>query len=480
MNDKDFEEIGRRLYDQEADPPENGWSKISAGIRVPEPAGKLAWLRKNFWIPLVLLLPGALYVLSGEISGNDSLTPVLVSTETRNAATDESISSKGNDDDERKSSDEVSRHLPVTEPESENTNATAADTQLAGTVQTTRPKNSFELKAEKYDADTKGEQEVRDFAVESREQVSTQSQEEIFSASAQYMSDTLKANSLEHVSTSDNQQATPQGSSFMLSELKIDSLVKRNEQRVTTDTVASPTHLAETKEEMKRNTWRISASFTPYYNSSAVRPVANDEVFVTDIEDRNRNFTDRINVGFAVGFGKSFSRNLYLDAHLTFSKSEQNTFYSYSTGNIDTLLAIQQDDQTVRVVPVYQETDRESSSKYTYGGVRLAATYYVLATPRGRFNVGAGVGINYLLSSEVKEKSDGQWITLSNEGLNKLNYSLTAGAGYNITFKRGWELMINPVLTYNLRQVKNNQLPYQLNQRPFGLNVMLSKTLGEM
>jgi hypothetical protein len=35
MKEKDFEDIGKRLYDLEADPPKAGWKKIGTALNAP-------------------------------------------------------------------------------------------------------------------------------------------------------------------------------------------------------------------------------------------------------------------------------------------------------------------------------------------------------------------------------------------------------------------------------------------------------------
>lgn len=235
----------------------------------------------------------------------------------------------------------------------------------------------------------------------------------------------------------------------------------------------------ETKEETRRGVWRINLSFTPSYVARSVKPIADDEVFVTKFGKDDRNLAQRIGVGFAIGAGKAITKDLYVDAHLTFSQSKQNTFFSYSTGKIDTLVAVQQPDETIRLTPVYAEHHRGMKSQYTYGGLRIAATYYFLTKPHGRYNLLFAAGVNYLLSVDIQERVEGQWIDLPSKDLHKFNYALTVGTGYTLDIHEQWSLMINPVLTYNIRQVKNSDLPYRLNQRPFGLNIMLSRRLGK-
>ena len=487
MNDKDFQEIGRRLYDQEAEPPRDGWKKISAGIRSPKLPAKFAWLRKNFWIPLALMLPAAFYFYQGETSRQDfKITPSLSadtathqiaqgspavqtpdntahnnlnSPATSPADVEQDMQLKSERQDGRSS-------ITITQPQRR------SDGTLRESSESTTQTNPL-ITTDQHSDDVIEITDVRKGIAQIEEDAQTRT-------IATGANESLTLNSPVSVDGEENNQKESTPSSLAAAHTNKDILITAQEKELANDSVSTVTTVKEVEAKKKYGHWRINASFTPYYVTRSVRPIVNDEVFVTDIDDVDDKFIDRINLGFALGAGMAITERVFVDAQLSFSQSEQNTFYSYSTGNVDTLLAIQQEDQSIRLIPVYQETDRESKSKYTYGGIRFGATYYFLSTSQGRFNIAAAAGVNYLLSSTVKEKIDGQWITLSNDDLNKLNYSIMAGAGYSMTFSKGWELMINPSLTYNLRQVKNNQLPYQLNQRPFGLNVMLSKTLGGM
>jgi hypothetical protein len=195
---------------------------------------------------------------------------------------------------------------------------------------------------------------------------------------------------------------------------------------------------------------------------------------VTGIRSRDKH---AISYSFAAGAGLSITDNFYLDAQLSYAEAQQNLFFSYATGNIDTLIAVQQPDQRVQVTPVYETSQREISSKFGYAGIRLGATQYFWSTSRRRFNISAMAGAHYLVSADVKEKRNGNWVALNNDNLNKLNYTIMISAGYNINLSGGWELMINPALTYYVRKVKNSELPYDIDQQSLGLNFMLSKTL---
>lgn len=402
MKAEDFDHIGKRLYEHEADPPKNGWDKIAGAINTPKTPGRISWLKKKLWIPLAVVLPIASWlILSENITPN---TPV-----------------------------------PAWPPKPERRQELAEPPVPACPPKPERRRELAEGPAPHHSTSPK-------HIIPQDPSAGLNNNEEVM---------------IQHTNTSLAEQQPSQAIDTTL-------FVAAKEQA---------TEEEKDEEQTRLQGWRLSLSFTPQYLTRSVRPIDNDEVFVTNIQGDEGKFSDRIGVGFAIGAGKPVAKNVYLDAHLTFSQSKQNTLFSFSTGNVDTLIAVQQPDQSVRVVPVYEETDRETTSRYSYGGIRITATYYFLSTPRGRLNLLAGAGVNYLLSADVKEKIAGKWIALDNTDLSKINYTLTVGAGYTLDLSKQWALMINPALTYHLRQVKNGQLPYRLNQRPFGLNLMLSRSL---
>ena len=56
MKDQDFDEIGKRLYDMEADPPQDGWEKLYGGLHQVPPRGKLVFFRKHWWKQTAIIL----------------------------------------------------------------------------------------------------------------------------------------------------------------------------------------------------------------------------------------------------------------------------------------------------------------------------------------------------------------------------------------------------------------------------------------
>ena len=68
MKEQDFDEIGKRLYDLEAAPPNKGWNRIAVALNTLR---GVSWLRKNWWKPFVLIIPALLYFGYNEIYRTD-------------------------------------------------------------------------------------------------------------------------------------------------------------------------------------------------------------------------------------------------------------------------------------------------------------------------------------------------------------------------------------------------------------------------
>lgn len=90
----------------------------------------------------------------------------------------------------------------------------------------------------------------------------------------------------------------------------------------------------------------------------------------------------------------------------------------------------------------------------------------------------SGITMLNRFSAQAKERINGEWVELNSDNIEKLNYNLSVGAGYSMLFNKGWELQINPTLTYFMKNVKNEELPYSFNQQSVGLQLMLLKKLG--
>lgn len=440
MKENDFDDIGKRLYNQEAEPPQDGFSKIRATLVTPASPTKTI-LIKNWWKPLVLLIPVVVYLTVRDTGFNQAIT----STSLTHAVKTE----------------------PSNQKEIEGTTITKSTTAEAKQI------NDVPAQAELVSLSRKEPVSIHEHAeivpneneiVEKKETASIEISEQTIQTEEERETEAIQAPFIVALNP-------------VADSIQQDSLIK--EELTTVDSLEKEVKTEETPDEKSKSStaaWRLSASFAPQYITKNIKPIANDEVFLASAKKNS----DTENIGFsaAIGIGRSVTPNLYIDANLSYTQIKQAVNLSYTTGKVDTMLAVQQADQTVVLKPVYAYTNREIANTFGYAGLRLTGTYYFWERGRSRFNFSASAGAHYLVSAQAKERINGQWIELNTDGMEKLNFNLSVGAGYSILFNKGWELQINPTLTYFMKNVKNENLPYSFNQQSIGLQLMLLKKLG--
>ena len=81
MKDREFDKMGKRLFDLEADPPKDGWKKIGSALSPKEQSGKIIQLRKHWWKPLIVIIPASLYILYSSQNSNTSEHPATPAQE---------------------------------------------------------------------------------------------------------------------------------------------------------------------------------------------------------------------------------------------------------------------------------------------------------------------------------------------------------------------------------------------------------------
>jgi hypothetical protein len=439
MKENDFDDIGKRLYNQEAEPPQDGFSKIRAALVTPATPTKTI-LIKNWWKPLVLLIPVVVYLTVNDTELNQN----MASTSLTNAIKAESSNQK----------------------ETEGATITKSTTAEAKQINDVPAQAELVSLSRKQPVSTHEHAEIipNENKIVEEKTVSTETSEQSIATEVKHETEAIQAPFIVALNP-------------VADSIQQDSLIKA--ELTTVDSLKKEIKADETpaeKSNQNARTWRLSASFAPQYITRNIKPIANDEVFLASA----RKNSDTENIGFsaAIGIGRSVTRNLYIDANLSYTQIKQAVNLSYTTGKVDTMLAVQQADQTVVLKPVYAYTNREIANTFGYAGLRLTGTYYFWTGERSRFNFSASAGAHYLVSAQVKEKINGQWIELNPDNIEKLNYNLSVGAGYSILFNKGWELQINPTLTYFMKNVKNEELPYSYNQQSVGLQIMALKKLG--
>lgn len=521
MKEKDFDNIGKRLYDLEADPPANGWKKIGSALANPAGSGKVVWLRKHWWKPLIILIPVGLYIgytsndssnlSSSQLSLNSSVEKLgednrgeTTESITRNMQGKETLVENSEENRVNKSpvtpegstisSDRNSKALVSGHPSLKKSTIVGGD---AADKRESRSNNvGLHSQLEPMGNSTANDNAVEDFksGVSIVGESSTHAKMEgnehgsIEQNSMQGLDETKNGDTeISGISNTDEPENKgfegrdkPQGqvSNTYAATDSAKKIEVPDSAFIIASAKDSTSAIKEENEPGKSHQWRITLSLLPQYVKKTVQPVTGDEVLLTKVNRSGNSY--KAGFGFSAGAGLAMTKNLYLDAQLSYSQASQRINFAYATGKVDTLVAVQQSDETVRITPVYATSDREISSRYEYAGIKLGITQYFWSTARRRFNVSATAGAHYLVSAEVNEKVNGRWISLDHGALNKLNYTVMFSGGYNLNLNKGWELMINPALTYYVRKVSSRALPYSIQQQSFGLNVMLSKALGTL
>lgn len=579
LTDKDFDGIGKRLYDLEADPPEKGWDKIASDLNpTPGDPEKGGFLKRNWWKPLVLLIPVSFYLMwPSDQKGNGASMISALQTLSDSSNASRSLSEEVVSTGEKENLTDLGTRTEETQPDQPFASSNRKKTDLSSAEPERKQREPFKKSAiasrkEFNEVSSKNENDVTDAipragsvrtnAESGWEERDGERQDDIGNETASHynhQSDLLTAQkkespvvsaqldsvrtddlfskddqSLLNASGVDKKQDNPKDAMLVAKDDhptvadgdEDDQMTKEDNGNTVVSseplgtpqknaTIASP-KLAEvishnpgvvpvvadssqlTKKELpdsiegpatdedsendhtRISSWRLTVGFAPQFLYNSARPVSNDEVLVTSIRDRKSNYPERIGFGLALGAGKAVNKNLYVDGQLTFTKMNQNILYSYATGKVDTLIATQRSDGNIMVSPVYQLNDTEKRAEFSYAGLRIGGTYYFWSTPVRRFSFTASAGANFLISNSMKEKIEGNWISQGNGSMNKINYSLMIGVGYNIDLNNGWEVMFSPMFNYFLRKIETEQQPFNLSHRSYGLNITLSKSLGKI
>lgn len=481
MNDNDIDDIGKRLYDLEADPPKDGWDKVYAGIQASTLNGKPSFLRRHWWKPLVILVTsGTIWYAVSQNENKPSGAGQLSSTLSTSASsglsdltvtTDSQTTLPQNEKGSSIDSQSKKEQNNTVQYRKSETRVNANQNKKKFYFQSETRQRGTQLKPAAIPTDDSTGSEVDNGS--SLDRVKQNSSVKI-SAVADRVQETTPS-LLEHAEQVTRSNSVPvqhSDSTATPEEVTKEEPVKEQQEQIE-ETKEAPIVKPEAKPVS-----RLSLSFTPHYINKSVQPVGSDDILITRIANTSDNFSSRSGFNLGLGYGRSLSSNVFIDAQLTFTQLRQNIFFSYATGAIDTLVTTREAAGTYRVTPVYVVSNREVSSVYNYGGIRIAASYYFWQRARHRFNITGSASVHQMLSSRIREKIDNRWTTRSGDGINKSNISLGVSAGYNLMFAPGWELMINPSLTYFITEVKSNELPYKMNQRAVGLQATIFKTIG--
>jgi hypothetical protein len=128
---------------------------------------------------------------------------------------------------------------------------------------------------------------------------------------------------------------------------------------------------------------------------------------------------------------------------------------------------------------VYHINEREISTKHGYAGMQLGFNYKVLAMRSSHISIIGSASTQMLVFTDAKEKINNNWISFEAKGTSRLNFNMMAGLAYTRNMSRGWDVSINPMLSYYFKEAGDRNLPYNTSRQSVGLTLMLSKTLSK-
>jgi hypothetical protein len=505
MKESDFKDIGKRLYDEEAEPPKGGWVRIKHTMNAQQPATKTMWLKRTWWIPLLFIVPSLTYMVY-EKSSDDSGLPTPIAgqqssvynaVEMLDHKTVNEIPPIKNEDVNKKEESIDSKRVNVNE--STVNQDQNIKNNSAGNIEaiTTTQRDTHSLTVTTLDNPKKFSPETPATIMLPSEQkdqfLLSNGSDRVTSNSASTPklypggpSDpdtdvddtpiTIKELSRQH----NKKLPSEKNNDIVSSSPRLDPPSAYDDSVVTalplvkaTDTVTVQALTAE--KTVAAGKWRMTASFTPLYMKATINPIDNDDILVTDV--KRSGGSKKMGYTFGIGVGKILSPSFVIDGEISFLRGQQSIDFSTATGNIDTLITTVQPNQSVVVSPVYETTARSIAAEYGYAGIKLGGTYYFMEGTHGRFNVSSSVGAYFKVFGNVKEKTDDGWNSRSSSDQAKSSVAFTVSAGYNVRLSKSWELSVNPSTTYYVRKKTTTDLPYNLSQRSFGVNFMLSKTL---
>lgn len=438
LNDKDFDEIGKRLYDLDADPPAQGWNKIKKAISDSDDPDKAGFFQSHWPKSFVLIFPLVIYLLwpinQYFLTTDNNQTQLI-------------------DFNKEQYQGLISTTETIVEKSEKVTIKPSQKTEITSRNKNFLKKGNLSLINSNTIATFLIEEEVKQ-PLNEKINISTENDREDF-----YLKEKLLNNSLTSV---------PEN---ILDSTNNEPIKIVFEEKVQENILDDP---KEEKEE-KINSWRLSFSFSPQYIFKSLIPVQNDEVLITGLNNTNANYPERIGYYITVGAGKFVSKSFLVEGHLTFYRVGDHLSYNYATGALDTLIKTYHNGY-IDVTPVYKITTREISNRTNFGGLKLDATWFFLDNGSRKFNITGSAGVNHLLMINQKEKINGIWTEIDDDSIEKTNYNFIVGAGYNLKMKKGIEFMVMPHLNYYLKSYSIQQ-PFILRQHAYGIQVSLFKNI---
>lgn len=214
--------------------------------------------------------------------------------------------------------------------------------------------------------------------------------------------------------------------------------------------------------------WTVGLFFSPRYSFRIVTPSSSDDIYIESLTTRPKSGSERMGYELGISVSKAITNRLYLESSLAFMQLKENVAYSYTTGKVDTLLRKgSSDGQQIQLTAVYASGNRQLVSSYAYGGWRLGATYYFWQNHRRRFNITMNGGINLLVKGQTREVINGQESKTINFPSKE---NILEQTNYNLLIGAGYSLQMMEKYELMLMPTLNYFLGSTFKARePFGL-----------
>ncbi|WP_224998469.1 hypothetical protein [Cesiribacter sp. SM1] len=235
------------------------------------------------------------------------------------------------------------------------------------------------------------------------------------------------------------------------------------------------------KDKKQEGAWSVAVFFAPRYAYKTYKPNGEDEVLITSFNNGGGSAKDRMGYEFGFSVAKAVTPRLQLETSLGFMQLKENVSYTYTNGEVDTLLREVIADGQIALKPVLATADRQLVSNYAYGSWRVGANYYFWQNSLRRFNISVGGGLNLLIKGSTKVYSNGEWLETvefpaDDNPLEQLNYNVLLGIGYNLKVLGSYEVSATPMVNYYMGSTFKSREPFGLRPYTLGLNLQLRKT----
>ena len=473
LTDKEQEEIRRKLLGLEEEPPAGAWSKIAVDIQ-PQQQPRSPWWHAAAALLLLLLSSTGVYYFVTQQSDNGT---AIVNVEQKQRQ-EETLGANAS---------EKERGLSVEKRETAPVEKTPLTAEASGKVRSEAPEQ----------ARTKVEQPTTEPRRAARERTRVIAKREASVPVSQGIATLVDKDeptdgySRPNLAKSDT--APTAGSSADLLSGRIPTLV--NSEAFTlpaspvsakmpqpTYTLEQPTS-ADDAETNQAGEWYVCFIAAPRYAFRSFTPSVGDEVYITKLHNMDRLDPERMGYELGMSAGKSLLPQLYLETNLSMMQLRENVSYSYTTGKVDTIVKSLSSDGTIRATPLFVLGERQLKSSYTYGNLRVGATFFFMEHAQRRFNITVAGGMSLLVKGRTEEHMDGELLGAvdfpdDDNPLEQTNYNLMLGIGYNMALHRQYELMVMPTINYFLGSTYSNREPFGMRPYSLGVSFQVRRRFG--